>query len=392
MEEHASLPPGAMAAWVTIPEAPRCEEPAASAAQLDAHNRAEAESLAPFRELDSEIAELSAHISAASARLLDLFARFDDVAGWGVYGAAPSFAQWASWRLGTAPAAAREQMRLAHALRALPCIRAAFAAGELSYWRVRALAKIATPETDAMLLGWAHGADAAQIGRVCGALRAALERVERERAEARHDARRVVFTFDEDGFLQLHGRLSPEDGALLMEALAAARAELAAERADDGALAPYDGQANADALVRVPERALAARREEGVSAPGPEVVLHVDAAILGDGSGDTCELEPRPALAAETARSALLRRRHNRAPGERRRTPERGPAHEGDLPSPPQGAQGARSHLPFPRLQRPRLLGSPHVQHWIRRGETRPINLVLLCHGHHRLIHEGATR
>jgi hypothetical protein len=44
---------------------------------------------------------------------------------------------------------AREHVRVARALRSLPTIRSQFGAGRLSYAKVRALTRIATPGTDA---------------------------------------------------------------------------------------------------------------------------------------------------------------------------------------------------------------------------------------------------
>ena len=49
--------------------------------------------------LGNEIAELSAHLEVANARLLDLIREFDARGGWGVQGAR-SCAHWLAWRLG----------------------------------------------------------------------------------------------------------------------------------------------------------------------------------------------------------------------------------------------------------------------------------------------------
>ncbi len=43
----------------------------------------------------------------------------------------------------------------------------------------------------------------------------------------------------------------------------------------------------------------------------------------------------------------------------------------------------------FPGCERERWLKAHHVEHWADGGATRLDNLVLLCHDHHRLIHEG---
>src|SRR5919106_3349291 len=46
----------------------------------------------------------------------------------------------------------------------------------------------------------------------------------------------------------------------------------------------------------------------------------------------------------------------------------------------------------FPRCERERGLHAHHLVHWADGGGTNLDNLVLLCHAHHRLIHEGGWR
>jgi hypothetical protein len=100
--------------------------------------------------LGDEIAELSAHLDAATARLLDLIRDFDERGGWG--NGFSSCAAWLTWRTGLDPGAARERVRVARALPALPRIAQALAHGELSYSMVRALTRVATPATEERLL------------------------------------------------------------------------------------------------------------------------------------------------------------------------------------------------------------------------------------------------
>jgi hypothetical protein len=88
----------------------------------------------PVRELErlgDEIAELSAHLDAATARLLDLIRDFDAREGWNT--GFRSCAAWLTYRTGLAPSAAREHVRVARALGALPLLAQALARGELSY-------------------------------------------------------------------------------------------------------------------------------------------------------------------------------------------------------------------------------------------------------------------
>jgi len=47
----------------------------------------------------------------------------------------------------------------------------------------------------------------------------------------------------------------------------------------------------------------------------------------------------------------------------------------------------------WPGCDRPaKWCAAHHVVHWINGGESNPENLVLLCHRHHTLVHEGGWR
>src|SRR5882724_1162645 len=81
--------------------------------------------------LGDEIAELSAHLEAATARLLDLIREFDARGGWNT--GFSSCAAWLSWRVGFASGATREHVRVARALGTLPLLSHSLARGELSY-------------------------------------------------------------------------------------------------------------------------------------------------------------------------------------------------------------------------------------------------------------------
>src|SRR5437868_7697084 len=100
--------------------------------------------------LSDEIAELSAHLDAATARLLELIRQFDARDGWNT--GFRSCAHWLSWRVGMDLGAARERVRVARALGSLPRLSEALSRGELSYAKVRALTRVATPATEERLL------------------------------------------------------------------------------------------------------------------------------------------------------------------------------------------------------------------------------------------------
>src|SRR5438046_4880796 len=114
--------------------------------------------------LGDEIAELSAHLDAATARLLDLIREFDVRDGWNT--GFSSCAAWLAWRVGFAPGAAREHVRVARALGTLPLLAHALARGELSYAKVRELTRVATPEPDGRLLEVGRAGTGAHVARI----------------------------------------------------------------------------------------------------------------------------------------------------------------------------------------------------------------------------------
>ena len=98
----------------------------------------------------------------ATCRWLELVAEFDERGAWAEWGV-KSCAHWLSWRCSIGLITARQHVRVAHRLRELPRVRAAFARGELSYCKVRALSRVAMPETEAGLLEIARHATGAQL-------------------------------------------------------------------------------------------------------------------------------------------------------------------------------------------------------------------------------------
>jgi Domain of unknown function (DUF222) len=170
--------------------------------------------------LSEEIAELAAHITVATARLLDLIREFDEREGWGHAGA-KSCAEWLSWRIGM-DLAAREHVRVAKALPNAPLIAQAFARGELSYSRVRALTRVATADTEERLLVAAKSMPAAYVERLVRGWRRVDRKAESQQDAYRQRSRALDVHQDEDGMYVIHGRLTPEAGAVLQQALAAA--------------------------------------------------------------------------------------------------------------------------------------------------------------------------
>jgi Domain of unknown function (DUF222) len=238
--------------------------------------------------LGDEIAELSAHLDAATARLLELIRMFDARGGWNT--GFRSCAAWLSWRVGLDPGAARERVRVARALGSLPLLSEALARGELSYAKVRALTRVATPETEARLLAVGRAGTAAHVERIVRGWRR-VDRAAEAREAARQHARRGLQLFeDEDGMVVVRGRLAPEVGALLRRALEAgrevlylrARREAPTVATEPPVEPPTRAQQQADALALVAESALHQGLDPGTAGERYQVVVHVDAPVLAD--------------------------------------------------------------------------------------------------------------
>jgi len=205
--------------------------------------------------LGKEIAELSAHIEVAMARLLDKIREFDELAGWG--NGFKSCAEWLAWRVGLNLTAAYERVRVARTLPSLPLIRAAFARGAISYSKVRALTRVATPQTEERLLKFARHGTASHIERLSQAWRRVDRHAENREAEQRHRSRSLRVYQDTDGMFVIRGRLTPEVGAVVRQALAAAcdRTAVGARTNPPGQYSPSMAQRQADALGMIAESA-----------------------------------------------------------------------------------------------------------------------------------------
>ena len=199
-----------------------------------------AASPAEVERLGNRIAELASRIHAATYELLVLIREFDAAGAWSGFA---SCAAWLSWRAGLAPGAAREHVRVAQALAQLPKLSDAMRRGRISYSKVRAVTRVATPETEQSLLDVALAGTAAHVERVVRAWRRTDRAAEREEDRQRQADRALHTWVDDDGMMVVRGRLTPEVGSVFRRALEAA---VAADRGA-AAVAGADGSAAAAA-------------------------------------------------------------------------------------------------------------------------------------------------
>jgi hypothetical protein len=175
----------------------------------------------PLERVEAQICELAGHLAAATCRFLVLLGDFDARRGW-VSWDMNSCAQWLSWKCQMSSGAAREHVRVARALRDLPVLRSEFTAGRLSYAKVRALTRIATPATEHGLAEIAGPMTANQLERFARAHR----KVTAADDTAARIGRRLAWRFEDDGSLAGTFRLPPLAGAVLIQALRAAAGDL----------------------------------------------------------------------------------------------------------------------------------------------------------------------
>jgi hypothetical protein len=395
----------------------------------------------PLERLEAQICELAGHLTAATCRFLVLLADFDARRGWASW-EMNSCAAWLSWKCQMSSGAAREHVRVARALRDLPVIRAEFAAARLSYAKVRALTRIATPATEEGLAEIAGPMTGNQLERFARAHR----QVSHADDAAATIRRRLAWRFEDDGSLAGTFRLPPLQGAVLLKALRAAAGDLehphdgdgggdgsvsAETAAGDGVPAGTAGRDKpavptstslADALLVIAEAFLAGKVAGADDPEVYQVIVHVGTGALAqddpdggtggqpggtpaDVSAETpapsrpvpgdpadparCHVDDGPAISVSTAQmitctAALSWMRHDRDGtvldlGRRRRRPSAA------LRRAARERDTCRCRFPGCESRR---IDLHHIQYWSHGGRTSLANLISLCKYHHMLVHD----
>jgi hypothetical protein len=176
----------------------------------------------PTEHLEAQICELAGHITAATARYLDLVADFDLRQGWASW-EMKSCAAWLAWKCQIAPNTAREHVRVARALKDLTVTHGEFAAARLSYAKVRALSRIATPENEADLAEMALVMTAGQLDQFVRAHAAVSSGEQDGRPVFR--SRKLTWSQDQSG-MRISLQLPPSDAAVILQALRAMTGDL----------------------------------------------------------------------------------------------------------------------------------------------------------------------
>ncbi len=247
----------------------------------------------PLEWLEAEITTLAGHIAAATCRWLGLVAEFDRREGWKTWECL-SCAHWLAWKCGMSSRTARDHVRVARALEYLPVTTAAFASGQLSYSKVRAMTRVATPRSEADLVEVAKHGTATHVERIVTGYCSVKRNLDPDRG--RNQMRRRGFWCDtaDDGTVTITIRGAPDATAFILGAVDAAATIL-------------------PDLVDEPDAPNAARRFDGLEhvartylepdehrPPNAELVVHADLETLAERAPGRSEIENGPSLSAAT--------------------------------------------------------------------------------------------
>jgi len=294
---------------------------------------------------------------------------------------------------------------MARALRELPVTRAGFERGELSFTQVRAITRIATPESEDSLVRIARSASGSQIERLTrGVTRARQLEADRADPEAAAHRMRTRVRYDEDGTVVVIARYPAEQAAVLLAALDAVRDQLEQSSAED--TAPIDaGSAGGESSAedsRPPRRARASAGQALLHLARQWLQAQPALTRRRARIGLTAQIDPLsgwarlsdgellPPAVAESLCATLglpVRLRALQPTDltryDRRRTRRDVDQHLRDLLG---VLDGQRCR--FPGCPVRRHLDAHHVRWWSRGGATDLANLILLCARHHTLVHE----
>ncbi|WP_132994092.1 HNH endonuclease [Gordonia zhaorongruii] len=357
-------------------------------------------------ELAERLIGYASQTAALTARFLDYLAAFDTRHGWSGEGIA-SCAHWLSWRVGLSLRTAQDHVRVAQALVDLPCLRSRFHNGEVSYSKVRAITRIATPIRDEELTTFALSATAAQVERLVAGIRR-QDRSEDPESEDEAPESAAHWSWKDDGTLAVSMRLTALDGARFLAAVVRAEYERTRTTADDAPLPtemsgeadpnqmPHDLWRNVPYNVASAVVAMSDTIVDGVKMPevavGGELLIHEIDGVASLDEGPALRSAERDEAHCDASLRVV---RHG----------------EGDVMSVsgrrvgPILRWGRKRRVPnaalvrtvmmrdrscqSPGCGRTRHLHIHHVQPWSEGGTTDPDNLILLCSQHHRALHGG---
>jgi Domain of unknown function (DUF222)/HNH endonuclease len=356
----------------------------------------------PLEVVERDLLACASRLFALEARFLVLVAAFDRREGWAGDGVR-SCAHWLSWRCGISIHASRERVRVARALEQLPRLSEAFGTGRISYSKVRAVTRVATPEDEATWLDLAESGTATHVERISAGCRRALAPDESDDGETGADdgpaeLGEVRLRYLPDGRVELVAVLAADDAELVMQAMLSASAPESGDHGAEGRKRRYEpgslAPRCAGGLRGMADSYLAhgpGQRDNGAS---HLVVVQVDADVLAEARDPepyefgqleatgrrlaghvlrrlACDATIQAAVTGPDGLVTMGRRRRLVSARQRRALAVRD------------------GGCVFPSCTERRWVDAHHMQHWADGGPTELWNLALLCRSHHTTVHEG---
>ena len=383
-------------------------------------------------QLADEITTLAGQINAANYRFLKLLSEFDRREAWEGAGIR-SCAYWLNWKCGIGLNAGREKVRVARALDDLPEINDAFEKGELSFSKVRAMTRIATPLNESYLMMIADHGTAQHMEVLVRAYRYVSPQCdadegfgnpdfgnnkspENKKSEHLQDLRKVSCYQDDDSMWHIQALLPAEEGGIFVKVLKELGDRLVADSSEETeqeieeekqlsiepeivtAVTSFP-QRRADALVAIAEHYLATGSGDAVNLKASDrcqLIMHVHTCVGNqDAIAGSLDADPGanldgkwllPDAARRLACDASLRLVKEDEYGNvldiGRRSRIISSAMSRALSIRDGGCQ-------FPGCCESRYVDGHHIKHWADGGETKLDNLVTLCRYHHRELHKG---
>lgn len=353
---------------------------------LEARDRVGFESM-PTERLEAEVQTSAAMIAAATCEWLLMIAELDRREAY-LSWECRSMAHWLSWKCALSLRTGREHVRVARELERLPLTTAEFAAGRLSYSKVRALTRIVSaPELEADLVAVALAASASQLDSIAAGCDLVRRNIDPERDERIHDNRSWSLLLDEDGTGTITMR-GPVD--LLAEVMVAVDAEVQHETTNDGE--PLEAR-RFDAAVVIARRYLA---PEPDALPATTIVIRTDESP-SDNAGELAPATPIKAHGLPISRAAYERFRCDAAVAVERALDDGSIERSRTTEAIPRAVRRAVRNRDLGTCRWPgcNAHASLHVHHIVwrsRSGRNELSNLVSLCHYHHRSVHHRGWR
>ncbi len=309
---------------------------------------------------------------------------------------------------------ARDHVRVARSLEELPVVRAALAAGGLSFSKARALTRLERPIDEEAMVELARATTAAELDRLVAGHR----QIDNTNTHDREDCGSAEPSVDDGGWSRRRYRQRTlPDGmvqiTLVVPADTAKLIDTTIETRVDQTLTTTTPTAT-PVRERVTERGgwPAVRADAAVelltgSAEPPTVELDIDLAITLPTDGDPAEVDPTQTATLITgARLPTETTRRHGCDGTARLTATNHTTSDGETPSIGVGRRTKivprwlRRRLErrdnytcqFPTCETTRRLHAHHITHWADHGPTDLDNLLLLCSYHHHLVHEGGWK